>query len=88
MSGTGRKPIFLSMAAIDGERAEKYRWLPERLGRQGDELFPLQNHRIAASARTDNRQKIALMNRKIYIMERGGFSLHRMVGITHVSDFH
>lgn len=40
------KPIFLSMAAIDGKRAEENRWLPE-------ELFPLVTHRIAAPGGTD-----------------------------------
>ena len=42
------KPIFLSMAAIDGKRAEENRWLPE-------ELFPLVTHRIAAPGGTDYR---------------------------------
>ncbi len=40
------KPIFLSMAAIDGEKAVQNRWLPE-------ELFPLAAHRIAAPRRAD-----------------------------------
>ena len=84
----GNRLIFLSMAAIDGKRAEKYRWLPQILGTQKDDLFPQLNHCIAAATGTDNRQKITLMNREIYIMKRGGFSLHCMVGIAHVLDFH
>lgn len=59
--------IFLSMAAIDGKRAEKYRWLPGILDRQKDGLFPQLNHCIAAAAGTDNCQKIAFVNREIYI---------------------
>lgn len=52
------------------------------------DLFPQLSHCIAAATGTDNRQKITLMNREIYIMKRGGFSLHCMVGIAHVLDFH
>lgn len=63
----GNKPIFLSMAAIDGERAGRYQWLPEILGRQENGLFPQQYHSIAAPTRPYDCQKIAFVNRKIYI---------------------
>lgn len=48
------KPIFLSMAAIDGKKAEQNQWLPK-------ELFPLRTHRIAASGRTDDRYEFSLV---------------------------
>ena len=44
--------IFLSMAAIDENRARENRWLP-------DQLFPLVTHRIPTSGRSDNGGKFS-----------------------------
>ena len=46
------KLIFLSMAAIDENRARENRWLP-------DDLFPLVTHRIAASGRADDGRELS-----------------------------
>ncbi len=48
------KLIFLSMAAIDHKKAEKYQWLPS-------ELFPLLTHRIAASGRPDDGDELSFV---------------------------
>lgn len=44
--------IFLSMAAIDENRARENRWLP-------DQLFPLVTHRIAAAGWTDHSRELS-----------------------------
>lgn len=49
--------IFLSMAAIDENRAKENRWLP-------DQLFPLVTHRIAAAGGTDYGDKFAFSQGK------------------------
>lgn len=47
--------IFLSMAAIDENRARENRWLP-------DQLFPLVTHRIAASGRSHDSGEFSWRN--------------------------
>lgn len=61
------KPIFLSMAAIDMQKAEQYRRLP-------DKLFPLQPHRIAAAGWSDDCNELTGRDRKRNICKCFGFS--------------
>ena len=58
------KLIFLSMAAIDHKKAEKYQWLPS-------ELFPLLTHRIAASGRPDDGDEFSFVQGKRDVCEGG-----------------
>lgn len=57
------KPIFLSMAAIDGKKAEQNQWLPK-------ELFPLRTHRITAPGRADDCDEFSGQYRKGKVRQR------------------
>lgn len=72
--------IFLSMAAIDENRARENRWLP-------DQLFPLVTHRIAAAGRTDDGGESAGSKRKGNIPQCRCLSFRCMVGVIYIFQF-
>ena len=74
------RPIFLSMAAIDGKKAEQNQWLPK-------ELFPLRTHRIAASRRSDYGYEFPFVQRKRYVRKSGGLSLQGVIGVMDMFEF-
>ena len=74
------KPIFLSMAAIDGEKAAKNRWLPEK-------LFPQLTHRIAAAGGADYRCKFSGGECERDIGQSLCLPVQCMIGITDVGQF-
>lgn len=80
MYGMVKKRIFLSVAAIDRERAERYRWLPSY-------MFPLLTHRIAASGRTHDGDEFAFVQCKRYVRKSGSLAVQGMVGIMDVFEF-
>ena len=74
------RPIFLSMAAIDIEKAEANRWLPGK-------LFPLRTHRIAASRRSDYGYEFPFVQCKRYVRKSGGLSLQGVIGVMDMFEF-
>lgn len=74
------RPIFLSMAAIDIEKAEANRWLPGK-------LFPLRTHRIAAAGRSHDRYEFALVQCEGYVCKSGSFSVQSVVGVVDMFEF-
>lgn len=74
------KPIFLSMAAIDGKKAEQNQWLPK-------ELFPLRTHRIAAPRRTYNSDKFSFCEGKGDASKCRGFPFEVVIGVMDILKF-
>lgn len=74
------KPIFLSMAAIDGKKAEQNQWLPK-------ELFPLRTHRIAAAGWSHDGNEFAGGNGKGDISQCCSFTFQCMVSIIDILKF-
>ena len=74
------RPIFLSMAAIDIEKAEANRWLPAN-------MFPLRTHRIATAGGTDDCYEFSFSESKGDVRESRGFSFKVMIGIMDILQF-
>ena len=74
------KPIFLSMAAIDGKKAEQNQWLPK-------ELFPRRTHRIATAGGAYDRYKFSFFETKRDVCKCRSFPLERVIGVVDILQF-